>query len=106
MSDEPVTAEQVARLGVELDASHDGYKFADLRTNWSLLGAMYGGHVDLTLMFREDGMLAACDLDATTYGDDGSEVVTDTELTIPLPKTMGEFTRLCAALGVPLKEST
>lgn len=100
----PVTADRVAKLGVKLEANKSDYQFADLRTKWSVMGSVNGSHVSLSLMFREDGTLAACDLDATTYADDGHEDAVDTEFTMPLPKTMGDFKRLCAALGVILTE--
>mgnify|MGYP006921390218 CR=1 FL=1 len=103
--DEAVTAGRVAKLGVVLDNRSGGdYQFADLRTNWSVMGSVNGSHVSLSLMFREDGTLAACDMDATTYDDDDCEDAVDTEFTMPPPKTMGEFRRLCAALGIDLTE--
>lgn len=104
-NDEPVTANRVARFGVKLSGGDaDGYQFADLRTDWSVMGTVNGSHITLSLMFREDGTLAGCDIESTVYGDDGQKDVTGCEFIMPLPETMGQFRRLCAALGIPLKE--
>lgn len=103
---DPVTVDRLQRMGVILDCGEHGgeYLFADLRTNLGVPGTVSGGHVSLCLMFREDGSLAACDLESTIYRDGLADDVKDLEFSIPLPATMAEFRRLCTALGITLTE--